>query len=69
MSIVPRQGLLYGLFPIERYIIRLELVQSYHFEAGSPRDGVTVTVPMIMHYVKSIPAPRYSGWYGKCKKR
>jgi ATP-dependent helicase HrpA len=52
-------GVTTELFPKTMNVTGIEMGLSYHFEPGSPRDGVTLTVPLFA--LNQIPAAR-PGW-------
>lgn len=52
-------GVTTELFPKTMNVTGIEMSLSYHFEPGSPRDGVTLTVPLFA--LNQIPSAR-PGW-------
>lgn len=52
-------GVTTELFPKTMNVTGIEMGLSYHFEPGSPRDGVTLTVPLFA--LNQIPSAR-PGW-------
>ncbi|VXC68439.1 ATP-dependent RNA helicase HrpA [Massilia sp. 9I] len=52
-------GVTTELFPKTMNVTGIEMGLSYHFEPGSPRDGVTLTVPLFA--LNQIPQER-AGW-------
>jgi len=52
-------GVTTELFPKTMNVTGIEMSLSYHFEPGSPRDGVTLTVPLFA--LNQIPQER-PGW-------
>ena len=52
-------GVTTELFPKTMNVTGIEMGLSYHFEPGSPRDGVTLTVPLFA--LNQIPRER-AGW-------
>ncbi len=52
-------GVTTELFPKTMNVTGIEMGLSYHFEPGSPRDGVTLTVPLFA--LNQIPSVR-AGW-------
>jgi ATP-dependent helicase HrpA len=52
-------GITTDLFPKRMTMAGVEMGLSYHFEPGSPRDGVTLTVPL---YVLNQVDPRRAEW-------
>jgi ATP-dependent helicase HrpA len=52
-------GVTTDLFPKTMNVTGIEMSLSYHFEPGSPRDGVTLTVPLFA--LNQIPQER-PGW-------
>jgi len=52
-------GVTTELFPKAMNVSGIEMGLSYHFEPGSPRDGVTLTVPLFA--LNQIPSAR-PGW-------
>lgn len=49
-------GITTALFPKAITIAGVEMTLTYHFEPGSPRDGVTLTVPLYM--LNQVPSDR-----------
>lgn len=45
----------------------IEMALTYHFEPGSPRDGVTLAVP-ILRLTKLMPCAA-SGWCRGCSRK
>ncbi|MFC5548068.1 ATP-dependent RNA helicase HrpA [Massilia aerilata] len=52
-------GVTTELFPKTMNVTGIEMALSYHFEPGSPRDGVTLSVPLFA--LNQIPSAR-PGW-------
>ena len=52
-------GITTDLFPKQLMVGATEMVLSYHFEPGSPRDGVTLTVPL---YALNQVNPQRADW-------
>jgi len=52
-------GVTTELFPKMMNVTGIEMALTYHFEPGSPRDGVTLTVPLFA--LNQIPRER-AGW-------
>ncbi|MDR2625867.1 MAG: ATP-dependent RNA helicase HrpA [Zoogloeaceae bacterium] len=49
-------GVTIKAFPQQLFLAGVEYPLSYHFEPGSSRDGVTITVPLA--HLNQLPAPR-----------
>ena len=60
-------GVTTDAFPSQIKLGGVEYALTYHFEPGSPKDGVTLTVPL--PHLNQVPALRCSGWCRACSRK